>query len=54
MKNISYFEKVDSLIDQLFYEGTINDGTLLGEKTVTHIHRRSITQLVQLIQTTKN
>ena len=28
MKDISYFEKVDSLIDQLFYEGTINEGTL--------------------------
>ena len=28
MKDISYFEKVDNLIDQLFYEGTINEGTL--------------------------
>ena len=28
MKNISYLEKVDKLIDQLFYEGTINRGTL--------------------------
>ena len=27
-KDISYFEKVANLIDQLFYEGTINEGTL--------------------------
>tara|TARA_B100000965_G_scaffold258765_1_gene218125 strand:+ start:9416 stop:10360 length:945 start_codon:yes stop_codon:yes gene_type:complete len=28
MDNTSYFEKVNNLIDQLFYEGTINEGTL--------------------------
>ena len=28
MKDISYFQKVNNLIDQLFYEGTINEGTL--------------------------
>ena len=28
MKDISYLEKLNNLIDQLFYEGTINEGTL--------------------------
>ena len=28
MEYTSYFEKVNNLIDQLFYEGTINEGTL--------------------------
>ena len=28
MKNISYLDKLENLIDQLFYEGTINEGTL--------------------------
>ena len=28
MKDISYLDKLENLIDQLFYEGTINEGTL--------------------------